>query len=334
MSARVARAALMLAAILAAAAVAALAATPGSPGTTPTPAPVAPPAGQAAPEATPAPASELPKCGDCHDEQVKAFAGNPHARWSHKGPAPDLNGFCETCHGDGTKHIEAGGDATLIQTFKTGADAELCLSCHAKSDDRSSFTTGFHANTEAVNCLSCHSIHKAAKQSPQLLKSVPGSWNTNANVPPPLCQSCHANITASFRSKPYAHRLDRGGMTCVDCHDPHGRKGTYVRLTRQGELPCLNCHAEKRGPFVFDHVTGSAGDCLSCHQPHGSNNPKMLNWARVDQLCLSCHSQTGGPRTAGAQPPSFHDLTLPRYRNCTSCHVAVHGSNLSPSLLK
>ena len=89
-----------------------------------------------------------------------------------------------------------------------------------------------------------------------------------------------------------------------------------------------------RGPFVFDHVTGSGGNCLSCHQPHGSNNPNMLLWARVEQLCLSCHSQTGGPKTFGSQPPSFHDLTQARYRNCTTCHVAVHGSNLSPQLLK
>ena len=99
-------------------------------------------------------------------------------------------------------------------------------------------------------------------------------------------------------------------MTCLDCHAPHARKGETVKMTVQGELPCLDCHAEKRGPFVFDHVTGSGGDCLSCHQPHGSNNPKQLLWARVDQLCLSCHSQTGGPRTLGSQPPSFHDLTL------------------------
>ena len=123
-------------------------------------------------------------------------------------------------------------------------------------------------------------------------------------------------------------------MTCLDCHGPHARRGEPVKMTMQGELPCLNCHAELRGPFVFQHVSGSGGNCLSCHQPHGSNNPNMLLWARVDQLCLACHSQTGGPKTFGSQPPSFHNLTLPRYRNCTTCHVAVHGSNLSPQLLK
>ncbi|MGH9367224.1 MAG: DmsE family decaheme c-type cytochrome [Thermoanaerobaculia bacterium] len=268
--------------------------------------------------------AEPPKCADCHEEQVKTFAGNPHARYSHRDKKPDPNEICATCHGDGAKHIQEGGDPKFIQSFDGVAGAELCLSCHEKSDEHASFSTGFHANSAAVNCLSCHAIHGAVRSSEQLLAKTPGQ----------LCQSCHTGISAALRSKPYVHRLDRGGMTCLDCHDPHDRKGRSVKLTREGELACLECHAEKRGPFVFDHVTGSAGDCLSCHESHGSNNPKMLQWARVDKLCLSCHSQTGGPPTAGGQPPSFHDLTLPRYRNCTTCHVAVHGSNLSPMLLK
>jgi DmsE family decaheme c-type cytochrome len=269
--------------------------------------------------------TEIPKCADCHEDQVKGFASNPHARYSHRDKAPPApEDFCATCHGDGTKHSQNDGDIHLIQTFRGAAGAELCTACHDKADPHGSFATGFHANSAAVNCLSCHSIHKAVPKHEHLLAKDPGA----------LCQTCHSGISASLRNKPYTHRLDRGGMTCVDCHDPHDRKGQPVRLTRDGELACLTCHAEKRGPFVFDHVTGSAGDCLSCHQPHGSSNPKQLLWARVDQLCLSCHSQTGGPRTAGGQPPSFHDLTLPRYRNCTTCHIAVHGSNLSPAFLK
>ena len=53
----------------------------------------------------------------------------------------------------------------------------------------------------------------------------------------------------------------------------------------------------------------------------------------VSQLCLECHSPISGG-TLGSQPPSFHDLLSPRYRNCTTCHVAIHGSNSSPELLK
>jgi DmsE family decaheme c-type cytochrome len=287
-------------------------------------------AGGAAAAQTPAPApkpasSEAPKCADCHTELVQSFASNPHARFPRSEKKPDINDFCTTCHGDGTKHMEAGGDASLIHTLEGLCGAQDCLTCHEKTPGpHDSFATGVHSNTAAVNCLTCHSIHKAAPKSEFLLAKAPGA----------LCATCHMNQAASFQNKPYAHRLDRGGMTCLDCHGPHARRGEPLKMTMQGDLPCLNCHAELRGPFVFQHVSGSGGNCLSCHQPHGSNNPNMLQWARVDQLCLACHSQTGGPKTYGSQPPSFHNLTLPRYRNCTTCHVAVHGSNVSPQLLK
>ena len=110
-----------------------------------------------------------------------------------------------------------------------------------------------------------------------------------------------------------------------------------LKQTAQGDLPCLTCHTEKRGPYVYEHVgpttAGMMGGCLTCHEPHGSNNPKMLTRSRIDMLCLECHSTiAAGP--VGSQPPATHNLLLPRWRNCTTCHVAVHGSNRSPKLLK
>jgi len=274
----------------------------------------------------PAPAASAgPVCGDCHTDLSAAFGANPHGRaflgTGHLAP----NDACATCHGDGTRHMEAGGDTSMIQVPKGLAGADDCLGCHQNTPGpHDSFQNGPHANSAAVNCLTCHSIHNAAPKSEHLV----------AKPPVELCGSCHGNEAASFRAKPYVHRLDRGGMSCLDCHAPHARGGEPVKMTFQGELPCLNCHAEKRGPFVFQHVVGSGGTCLSCHESHGSNNPNMLQWARVDQLCLSCHSQTPPPKTYGSQPPSFHDIRSPRYRNCTTCHTAVHGSNVSPQLLK
>jgi len=134
----------------------------------------------------------------------------------------------------------------------------------------------------------------------------------------------------------------RGGMACSSCHEPHGRPGkstrslmmtNHLRATQSGEVPCTSCHAEKRGPFVFQHGAFSVGECTTCHETHGSTNPKMLRRAEVFQLCIECHSPTGSG-TVGSQPPSFHNLNSPRYRNCTSCHVAIHGSNRDPQLFK
>jgi DmsE family decaheme c-type cytochrome len=286
-------------------------------------------AGPAVAKELPAPADKSPAaeslCANCHD-QATHFAGNPHARPFLRQAGADPDAACISCHGEGQKHAEAGGDKSLIRVLRGPEGAKFCLTCHGKVTDHSSFGAGsIHANTVTVNCLSCHSIHSPAPASRKLLAKAPNE----------LCQGCHTNEAAQLRSKPYAHRLDRGGMTCLDCHNPHSRsteKG--LKLTRAGELPCLNCHTEKRGPFVFSHVNDIAGNCLTCHQPHGSSNPKMLQWPFVYQLCLSCHSRIGNPSTIGSQPPSFHNVSLPRYQNCTTCHVAVHGSNLSPTFFK
>ncbi len=247
-----------------------------------------------------------PSCSDCHD-QAKTFRTNPHAR----------AGDCTICHGDGAEHIESGGDKTKITVprGRTGSD-ETCLMCHEQTRG------AMHANTEQVNCLTCHSVHSSDARSPHLV----------AKPQLALCGSCHTQST-SMRNKPYAHRLDRGGMSCSSCHDPHARRSAHLRRTKSDEPPCLSCHTEKRGPFVFSHGALETGDCTTCHETHGSSNPKQLKRASVQQVCIECHSPTA-TATLGSQPPSFHNLSLPRYQNCTTCHVAVHGSNRDPQLLK
>lgn len=268
-----------------------------------------------------------PVCTDCHEDQGKSFPGNPHNRIPGvaMGKAGSENVACVACHGSGTKHMESSGeDKSDIRIFHGRAGADFCLTCHTSDKERASFKMGIHASTETVNCLSCHSVHTPEPTSPHLLVKKPSE----------LCASCHTTEAASFRNKPFAHRLGRGGMECTSCHDPHGRPTENgLRLTRTGEMPCVSCHSEKRGPFVFEHVNNVVGKCTTCHDAHGSSNPKRLIRARVEQLCLECHS-TLTATTLGPQPPSFHNISLPRYQNCTTCHTAVHGSNLSPLLLK
>jgi len=293
----------------------------------PQPAPAPAPAAAAA-----APAAEAPMpCSTCHDE-AKLFVNNPHARGGVKnGEVP--NDVCSTCHGDGTEHIAGGGDKTKI-TKPVGLQGSenTCMLCHNVTTDQVSRKTGTHSNTAMVNCLTCHSIHHSDVKSSHLVAAPQLQ----------LCGNCHAAQTAMFRNKPYKHRLDRGGMECSSCHEPHGRPGRQmVRSTAAGEMACLGCHTDKRGPYVFPHGANAIGqqmyssvvDCFSCHEPHGSSNPKMLKRANVWQLCIECHSPITGD-TLGSQPPAFHNLTTARYQNCTTCHVAVHGSNRSPALFK
>ncbi len=279
------------------------------------------PAAASPQEANVAPA-EAVDCGACHEQQVKDFALNPHARKRCE-PANSNPVVCTGCHGDGKDHAEAGGDKSLIRGMKGREGSAQCVTCHRETKDHQSFKTGSHASTEAVHCQSCHSIHKPHAKAQKLL----------AKPETEICATCHSNVVAGFKNKPYAHRLGRT-MECSSCHEPHGRPGKeMMKETSAGEAICLSCHAEKRGPYVFPHVQDSAGSCQSCHQPHGSNNPKQLIRPQIDKLCLECHSNLGGA-AIGSQPPSIHNTTLARWKNCTVCHTAVHGSNRSPQLLR
>jgi DmsE family decaheme c-type cytochrome len=252
-------------------------------------------------------------CNTCHEDLTKAFAGNPHAKL--------VNASCTTCHGDGTKHADE-GDKKLISVPKGTAGGKTCLTCHGGAKAFTRAGSGPHA-TAAVACADCHSVHAPAAGNVALLRAAAGAE----------CAPCHPAQAGEF-VKPFAHHLGRASMTCYSCHNPHGATGkSMLKETASGEMPCLTCHPEKRGPFVFQHVTGVTGSCLSCHEPHGSNNAKRLIRASAAQLCMECHT-TIPAGTLGSMPPSFHNLTLPRYQNCTSCHTAVHGSNSSPMLLK
>jgi len=270
--------------------------------------------------------SALP-CADCHDTVAADFQANPHAKALGRDAA--TGAVCASCHAGGKEHVEAGGDAALIR-IPRGADAAgACLTCHGGTSHNDIAAKGFHAQA-GVSCDSCHTIHGEKMPRPSLLRRA-GSE---------LCVSCHPDVRSSFR-KTYTHPMHesvngagKGGMQCAACHNPHGHDGEgHLKRTAAGDPACLGCHTEKRGPFVFSHGGLVAGTCQSCHEPHGSANPMMLTRARVAQVCLECHSNITGT-SLGSQPPSLHDLTSPRYQNCTTCHVAVHGSNSSPLLVR
>lgn len=262
-------------------------------------------------------------CRDCHEEQVKTFEKSPHRPGAlPKTEKSSERQVCESCHQDATKHLEEGGGKGTIFVPAGRAGTDTCLSCHRFTPEHSSFGTGAHINAK-VGCADCHQVHGEERSTEPLLKK-----DTTA-----LCASCHTSEAASFR-KPFAHRLSKSGLDCASCHDPHAGAGTKnLRVDAAGDNACVSCHGEKKGPFVFTHVTGVTGDCTSCHEPHGSSNPKRLRRANVAQLCLECHSRLDSS-SLGSQPPSSHDLRHPRWQNCTTCHVAIHGSNSSPQLLK
>ena len=138
---------------------------------------------------------------------------------------------------------------------------------------------------------------------------------------------------------PFKHRVNEGFMNCTDCHNPHGTfaptwgmaDGPHMVARAEGnEEPCLKCHADKRGPFAYEHPPVRVEGCGVCHMPHGSTNAKLLVRPVVFTLCLRCHNgaDSFGTRNNGIPALSnTHNMLDPRYQRCTLCHVRIHGSN-------
>ncbi len=261
-------------------------------------------------------------CASCHEDLARKFTKNPHQILETHPKKGWKDQSCESCHGPGQAHVDA-GDGSKIAAFTKASAKDInksCLACHAKTEAHAGGATSLHGKNQLA-CTDCHSIHQP-KQALHLL----------AGRSDQLCISCHKETQAAF-AKPFRHRLQEGAIRCVDCHAPHGGLNTRQMKTARGnEEACAKCHSDKRGPFTFEHAAMRLEGCTGCHEPHGSVNPKMLVRAQQHLLCLECHSTA--PGILASQPFSFHDLRSARFQNCTTCHLKVHGSNVSKFLLR
>ncbi len=260
-------------------------------------------------------------CKTCHEEIYKSFERTPHWRTTLKKHESGSEG-CESCHGSGKAHVEAGGDKTKIFSFTRANSAESskrCLSCHEYGEEHANFARSEH-NVNGVSCISCHSPHHAKEAQYLLVQKQPG-----------LCFSCHTETKQDF-ARPFRHRVEQGLIQCSDCHNEHGGFLTkQLRATAAQDQVCFKCHADKAGPFSFEHEPVKTEGCQACHTPHGSTNPRLLKRASINLLCLECHTLT---QDAGAPAiPSFHNQSQ-KYSACTMCHPTIHGSNFDAFFMK
>ena len=261
-------------------------------------------------------------CKTCHEDVYNNFAKSPHWKTTLDSHGEPSKQGCEACHGAAAGHIDDPGDTKKIFSFKTASAKEVnarCLECHNSGKDHLNFSRSAHSEND-LSCLSCHSAHHATANEFLLTKAQPS-----------LCYGCHQKVKPQF-NMPFHHRVEEGLIKCADCHNPHGGFiGKQLRSAPARDEVCYTCHADKQGPFVFEHQPIKTEGCVACHSPHGSPNPRLIKTSNLNIICLKCHTASTFSGASGT--PDFHSQAA-QYQACTICHAAIHGSNFDRHMLK
>ncbi len=211
-------------------------------------------------------------CAACHRE-ARSFDLTLHARLRIPGEGEgDKDLACESCHGAGSKHVEAGGGRGKF-IVNPGKNPEACFQCHL--DKKAETHLQFHHPIVEgrLSCVSCHNPHGEDIHRPvgQFVSS-----------PTAVCAQCHREQTRRFV---YEHEALREG--CTICHNVHGSINPKLLTERDNNL-CLKCHAQvpsvaglifigevNHTPFLKQGTCFSAG----CHTAvHGSDISSHLRY--------------------------------------------------------
>lgn len=268
-------------------------------------------------------------CTTCHDASWdKPILSIYQTR--HGVKADPRTPGCQSCHGVSDSHLKSPAnspDVTFTKKTKNTAEQrnDTCLACH-KAGKRAHWDGSQHQG-QGLACASCHTVH------------APSDKVLSKATQPEVCYNCHKTQRAEFNKISHMP-VPEGKMACTDCHNPHGSTGPKLLVKNSVNATCFTCHAEKRGPFLWEHAPVT-DDCSNCHTPHGSNNTPLLK-QRLPYLCQDCHSGDHAKSLySGANLPNGNVTTvnglLPQgnlnppaqgnARMCLNCHVLVHGSN-------
>ncbi len=263
------------------------------------------------------------RCRECHEGPSVQWTETIHAKWKPVLVKPERKKDikktdCETCHGPGSLHVRNPKNLVNIVSFgPKSADTReeqnaVCLKCHEKGR-LYNWKGSIHGRN--LRCTDCHHV----------MDNLSDRGLLNDTSEKDICLRCHVRKKKDLLRSPHLSH-DEEKMTCSSCHEPHGSDTPGMLSALSVNDNCYKCHADKRGPYLFDHLPVQES-CLLCHEPHSSMNRALLKM-RQPFLCLECHSNLPA---RGAGVPDAHDVLNPNSRTtynrgCTNCHPMIHGS--------
>jgi tetratricopeptide (TPR) repeat protein len=241
-------------------------------------------------------------CADCHSTDVRknydAATNTFRTTWRESSVG------CEACHGPGSAQLDWArtrpADATrgLAVVLSERASARWTIDAGTGNAVRS---RGRERDTEIDVCAQCHARrsqiadgYRAGLPFLDFYRGAllgPGLYHADGQ------QRDEVYTWGSFLQS----RMYHAGVTCGDCHEPHGQK-----LRAQGNAICGTCHLASKydAPAHHHHPRDGAGTrCVDCHMPattymvvdprrdHGMRVPRpdLSVTHGTPNACSGCH---------------------------------------------
>ncbi len=228
-------------------------------------------------------------------------------------------GDCNVCHashnqgmgaytlrtGDGAAWLgRAGGDAL-------GAPSQSCLRCHGVAQvrrrqpefSRTGLLDGPEPTYLGFDFADDHPVGRAGQ--------------VRASTARVRDRSARTRLTPGG-----ALEVERRGLECTRCHDPHSRRGATPRPDDEPAL-CGECH-----DLVGFRQGHQALPCSSCHQLHGGAQGQLLRSPDTDLVCRTCHDRAARSMPGGRALPAAYLAPQAHARDprpptgrCAECHT-------------
>jgi predicted CXXCH cytochrome family protein len=214
-------------------------------------------------------------CAECHSTGVRKNYDAANDRFATTWA--EISVGCEACHGRGSQHLAWAREQQSWWPFGKSSDPSKGLS--VSFDERHDISWPIDSRTgnaarriaparlrkEVETCGLCHARRGTFSED-----WLPGRWLSDTHVVSPLVRGLFQSDGqmldevynyASFKQS----RMFAAGVTCSDCHEPHGAK-----LRAPGNAICLQCHASDKYAAASHHHHEAASpqlSCASCHMP-------------------------------------------------------------------
>ncbi len=245
------------------------------------------------------------QCAECHSTNLRKGYDPVARRYDTTFSGVDVN--CEACHGPGSAHVAwakgeskgTNGMLGLTVRFRDRVNAGWTMDA-ATGIARRGGPDATHAEVET--CALCHARRGLLKEG-----HVPGRPIGETHRVAWLDEGLY-HADGQIQDEVYEYgsfrqsRMYGAGVTCSDCHEPHGG-----RLRAQGNTLCAQCHMPEKfdTPDHHHHALNSPGAaCVSCHMPqrtymvvdprrdHGFRIPRPDLSVRygTPNACNDCHA--------------------------------------------